>query len=176
MNNGAKPGRPRGFALMIYFLLSLAAVAFYLLVAYLQNGMFGFPLDDAWIHQAYARNLGTRLEFSFFAGQPSAGSTSPLWAILLSSGYVLRIDFGVWAIFLGIVLLGASAVMTQRVTKCLTDDTRVANLFAPLFLIFEWHMVWAAASGMEIMLFVFLSLALMESFFARRNADRKSVV
>ncbi|MDL1896941.1 hypothetical protein FBQ82_11740 [Anaerolineae bacterium CFX7] len=154
----------------IYFLLALLAVAFYLAVAYLQNGAFGFPLDDAWIHQVYARNLGTRFEFSFFAGQPSAGSTSPLWALLLSVGYALHLDFRVWTIGLGIAFLGASALMTQRVTFHLTENARVVNWFAPLFLVFEWHLVWAAASGMEIVLFVFLALALVEAFFARRGA------
>ncbi len=154
----------------LYFLLAALTVAFYLLISQLQNGAFGFPLDDAWIHQVYARNLGTRWEFSFFAGQPSAGSTSPLWAILLSSGYALRIDFRVWTILLGIVFLGTSGIMTQRVTTHLISDSRVANWFAPLLVILEWHLVWAAASGMEIVLFVFLALALVESFFAKRHA------
>lgn len=154
----------------IYFLLALLAVAFYLAVAYSQNNAFGFPLDDAWIHQVYARNLGARGEFSFFPGQPSAGSTSPLWALLLSVGYALHLDFRVWTIGLGIAFLGASAYMTQRVTFHLTENARVVNWFAPLFLVFEWHLVWAAASGMEIVLFVFLALALVEAFFARRGA------
>lgn len=153
-----------------YFLVALLVVTLYLLVAFLQNGAFGFPLDDAWIHQVYARNLGARFEFSFFAGQPSAGSTSPLWTLLLSVGYVLRIDYFAWAILLGIIFLGASGWMTQRVTSHLTDDARAAHWFAPLFLLLEWHMVWAAASGMEIMLFVFLTLALIEAFLAKRHA------
>lgn len=153
-----------------YFLVALLVVTLYLLVAFLQNGAFGFPLDDAWIHQVYARNLGARFEFSFFAGQPSAGSTSPLWSLLLSVGYLLRIDYFAWAILLGMIFLGASGWMTQRVTSHLTDDARAAHWFAPLFLLLEWHMVWAAASGMEIMLFVFLTLALIEAFLAKRHA------
>lgn len=160
-----------------YFFISFLCVAFYLLAAYSQNGAFGFPLDDAWIHQVYARNLGTRFEFSFFAGQPSAGSTSPLWTIFLGIGYAAQIDYRVWTILLGSVFLAATGMMTQRVTEHLTNDpsslrasARLANWFAPLSVILEWHLVWAAASGMEIVLFVFLSLALVESFFAKRNA------
>ena len=36
----------------------------------------------------------------------------------------------------------------------------------PLLVVLEWHMVWAAASGMEIVLFVFLALALVERSLA----------
>src|SRR5512138_2254022 len=39
----------------------------------------GYPLDDAWIHQTYARNLALHGEWAFIPGRPSAGSTSPLW-------------------------------------------------------------------------------------------------
>jgi len=150
--------------LFLYFLLAALAVFFYLLVSYLQNGAFGFPLDDAWIHQAYARNLGTRFEFAFFAGQPSAGSTSPLWAILLSVGYALRLDYRVWTILLGIIFLAASAWGGGRIARHLGADARLEKWFVPIFLLFEWHMVWAAASGMEIVLFVFLSLLLVDLY------------
>lgn len=153
-----------------YLLLALVLVAFYVGVAYLQNGVFGFPLDDAWIHQVYARNLGTRLEFSFFTGEPSAGSTSPLWAIWLSIGYALRIDFRVWTLLSGIVFLGLSGWMTRRVMYHLTDDARIGNWVTPLLVVTEWHLVWAAASGMEIVLFVFLALGLVEFFLAERHA------
>lgn len=154
---------------LLYFILAALATLAYLVFGYLQNNAFGFPLDDAWIHQVYARNLGTRFEFSFFAGQPSSGSTSPLWAILLSIGYALHLDFRVWTILLGIVFLAASAWMAGRVARHLGGEPRLEKWFVPLFLLFEWHLVWAAASGMEILLFVFLALALVESFFAKRN-------
>ncbi len=152
---------------ILLLVLAAAAVSVYLLASYWQNGRFGFPLDDAWIHQVYARNLGTRLEFSFQVGEPSAGSTSPLWAILLGIGYALHIDFRLWTIGLG-VLFGAAAAWTAgRAAGYLTPVARTARWFVPLLLIFEWHMVWAAASGMEITLFVFLSLLLVERFWAK---------
>ena len=52
----------------------------------------GFPLDDAWIHQTYARNLALRGEWAFIPGKPSAGSTSPLWSVLLAPGYRLGLS------------------------------------------------------------------------------------
>ena len=43
--------------------------------------------------------------------------------------------------------------------------SRIA-LFTAVFLIFEFHLAWSAVSGMEVPLFVFLSLLLVERFFA----------
>jgi hypothetical protein len=58
---------------------SLASSAVYLLRSRRLLGL-GLPLDDAWIHQTYARSLADRGEWAFQAGEPSAGSTSPLWS------------------------------------------------------------------------------------------------
>ena len=130
-------------------------------------GARGFALDDAWIHQVYARNLGTRGEFAFFPGQPSAGSTSPLWTILLSIGYVLRVDFQVWSYLVGALLCGATALVLARLTFRLTAGRYPRlTLVIPLCVLFEWHLAWSAVSGMEIPLFVFLSVLLLERFYA----------
>ena len=166
-------------------LMALAALSagVYLMFAF-ARGALGFPLDDAWIHQVYARNLATRGEFAFFPGQPSAGSTSPLWTILLSIGYLFPLDFRAWTYLVGIVLLAASALVISRFTFHVSRFTshvsrltfplsfvlRPSSFVFPLFLLFEWHLVWSAVSGMEILLFIFLSLVLLERFYARERA------
>lgn len=132
------------------------------------RGAPGFPLDDAWIHQVYARNIGTHGEFAFFSGQPSAGSTSPLWTILLGLGYLLRVDYRVWAYLLGALLLGASSILVGRLAARASLAPRFA-IFVSLFMLFEWHLVWSAVSGMEIPLFVFFSLLLVERYGARER-------
>ena len=38
-----------------FFLLAVMSAGVYLAFAFVQNGAFGFPLDDAWIHQVVAR-------------------------------------------------------------------------------------------------------------------------
>jgi hypothetical protein len=68
----------------------------------------GFPLDDAWIHQTYARNLAQTGQWAFTPGIPSAGSTAPLYTVILAVGYVLGVDYRLWAYVVGgIALFGA---------------------------------------------------------------------
>jgi hypothetical protein len=109
----------------------------------------GFPLDDAWIHQTYARNLATRGEWSFLPGVPSAGTTSPLWTILLSVGYWIRLDPRFWAFALGTAALVLAAWLAGRWAQ---DRSRGASWIAAavgLTVVLEWHLVWSAVSGME---------------------------
>lgn len=161
---------PRDVRVLIaYLALSAIVAAIYLVLALVQNGKFGFPLDDAWIHQVYARNLGTRGEFAFFPSQPSAGSTSPLWALMLAVGYLLGVDFAFWTIALGVILLGLSAFLCARIASDLGAPAFVSRWLVPLFVILEWHLTWATVSGMEIPVFVFLSLALIEFVLALKN-------
>ncbi len=151
---------------------AVASASGYLWLA-VWRGAVGFPLDDAWIHQVYARNLGLRGEFAFFAGVPSAGSTSPLWSLLLALGYFLRLDFHAWTYLLGIIFLVASASVGARLLRFLIVRltphlTRFGALpvLGALFVIGEWHLAWSAVSGMEIPLFIFLTLILLERFYA----------
>ena len=51
-------------------------------------GVAGFPLDDAWIHLHFARNLAEGAGFAYNPGRPVAGSTAPLWTLLLAAGAV----------------------------------------------------------------------------------------
>lgn len=128
------------------------------------GGYNGFPLDDAWIHQTYARNLGLRGEFSFTPGRVSTGSTAPLWTVLLSLGYRLGAPFKTWAYALGILFLGLSGFSMARLGQRLAPQTPWLGPVAGLALVTEWHLVWAAVSGMETALFVWLSVFLLEQY------------
>ncbi len=118
----------------------------------------GFPLDDAWIHQTYARNLAELGQWAYFPGQLSAGSTSPLWSLLLAAGYLLRFSPLLWAFLLGGLCLFAISVTGQWAAGFVSQklDSRIP--WIGLFLAGEWHLVWAAASGMETALFGLLIL------------------
>ncbi len=137
---------------------------FYLAVAAWGFGYTGFPLDDAWIHQTYARNLARSGQLAFTPGQPSAGSTAPLWSFLLSLGYLLGLPYALWAYGLGLLFLGLTGWSAARLSVRLFPEARQASLWVGLFCLAEWHLVWAAVSGMETSLFIWLSLFLVERY------------
>ncbi len=155
----------RRLFLLCWGLATLAVVA-YLLVS-LTTTTIGFPLDDGWIHQVFARNLAQRGEFSYNPGQPVAGSTSPLWTLLLTPGYFFNglsnSFYSWWTYGLGSLFLALTAHQAFLLTKKLGGNPTTA-LGAALFTLFEWRMVWAAASGMETIVFAFGTLFLVRYY------------
>jgi hypothetical protein len=151
--------KPRFSARQGMFLLFLAALSLgtYLLAAHFEFRS-GFPLDDAWIHQTYARNLALNGEWSFVSGHISAGSTSPLWSALLAIGYWLQLGPFLWTFALGCLLLAIAAGVSVLTFRMLAPKRAHLAWLAALLLLFEWHLVWAAGSGMETLLYGLLVL------------------
>ncbi|MBN1678708.1 MAG: hypothetical protein JW966_00355 [Anaerolineae bacterium] len=118
----------------------------------------GFPLDDSWIHQTYARNLAHDGQWAFVPGESSMASTSPLYTVLLSAGYVFDIPFFAWTFGLGVLALAGVGWIGARLSTILFPDMARVGLWTGLALVLLWHLQWAAASGMETMLFCTLSL------------------
>lgn len=117
----------------------------------------GFPLDDAWIHQTYARNLAWRGEWAFLPGRPSAGSTSPLWSVLLVPGHFPGLGPYAWTYVLGALILWALAMLSEAAVEAWVPAYRPRFPWAGTFVALEWHLVWAAGSGMETLLAALLA-------------------
>lgn len=137
-----------------YAILALAVIviAFIYLITSHFTYAIGFPLDDSWIHQTYARNLSQHGEWSFRLGIPSAGSTSPLWSTLLSIGFLFNLSPLIWTFLLGIVILFSLAVLGEWGVRTLIDSYRPNFPWVGIFIALEWHLAWAALSGMETLL------------------------
>jgi len=148
--------------LPLWLVLALLVGGFYLVVAAWGYGVTGFPLDDAWIHQTYARNLATTGQWAFVPGQTSAGSTSPLWSLLLCLGYWLGVPYRIWAYGLGIVALGLTGWTVARLGGRFFPDRFWVSPAAGLVCVLEWHLVWASVSGMETMLYTWLSVLVVD--------------
>jgi hypothetical protein len=138
-------------ALLILAAASVLSLGIYLAASALFVRL-GFPLDDAWIHLAYARNLALRGEWAFIPGVPSAGSTAPLWSALLAIGFLLRLAPYIWTYFLGGLFLFALSAFAEFSARRLLTSYRPRLPLIGLFFVFEWHLVWAAGSGMETLL------------------------
>jgi hypothetical protein len=136
---------------------SVVAVSGYLAASALTYKI-GFPLDDAWIHQTYARNLATRFEFAYIPGLPSAGSTSPLWSFFLAIGYIFINGPFPWGYILGTAGLAGVAIVGELIFRAALPEANHRIPWMGLFLALEWHLVWAAGSGMETILFSCVTL------------------
>ena len=137
---------------LLLLLVSALSVSGYLLASAMLYRV-GFPLDDSWIHQTYARNLALRGEWAFLPGKPSGGSTSPLWTAILAGGYLLHLAPYVWTFALGILLLWGLSLLAENAARHTPTYRKTKFPWIGLFFALEWHFVWAAASGMETLLF-----------------------
>ncbi len=121
------------------------------------KGGLGFPLDDSWIHLQFARNLAHGAGLSYNPGELVTGSTAPLWTALLALLFLLPGSVVVWTKLLGVALYLAGIDATWRLSRELGLSRGLAALASGLTLATSW-LVWSALSGMEIPLFVLLSL------------------
>lgn len=142
---------------------SLGAVAAALIFLALSAAThrIGLPLDDAWIHQTYARNLAANGEWAFVPGEASGGSTSPAWTLLLAIGHAAGIGPLAWVFALGTAALAGAGVLSG---VWLRKDARLSSSWAilgALLVVLEWHLVWSAVSGMESIAFATLVVAVM---------------
>jgi hypothetical protein len=158
------------FARLLTFLLALIVLAGTLTSSILRAGGIGFPVDDAWIFQTFARNVALHGEIAFNPNVPVTGASSFLWLWLLVPGHLLPIEQVVWTHILtalGYIVLGWSIL---ALAPLFIKDTRARRwaLLAAALTLLEWHLVWSAFSGMETLLFVILSLWLI--YFVLRDS------
>jgi hypothetical protein len=144
---------------MLALAVAMGAGAYWLASALIYR--IGFPLDDSWIHQTYARNLAVYGQWSFQLGHPSAGSTAPLWTFLIAIGYWLRLAPYFWTYFLGGLTLFGLAALCEKTARQLIPAYRPRLPWVGLFFAVEWHMLWAAMSGMETLLHALLMTAVL---------------
>ncbi len=150
-----------------YLLVGISSTGIYLFVS-ARYYRAGFPLDDAWIHQTYARNLAQGYGWTFLPGVPSGGATAPLWTVLISMGYLFHISPIIWNSVVGSGLLIGCVHLIRLI---LINKFGGLNLqWLPILFFFEWHYVWAALSGMETMLTIFLVTLLF--FWLDQKFDR----
>jgi hypothetical protein len=155
-------------AFLVFAACAAIVVSLYVGVA-AARGHSGYPLDDAWIHQTYARNWAETGQLAYVVGLPSSGSTAPLWTLVLSVAYRVQLDPYGWALLLGIITLAIGAWLLSRLAERLLPNRSAVSWLVGLACVLEWHLIWAAASGMETLLFIALALALIDRLWAESS-------
>ena len=137
----------------------------------------GFPLDDAWIHQVVARTFARTGTLGYVPGRFGSGSTSYLWAVLLSPNYLI---FHVNPVYYSLVLNTVFWLATGQVLYRLLlggrgdaagGGTRLPSAFEPVRAALTaglacagGNVMWLAFSGMEATLAIALSVGAIAAF------------
>jgi hypothetical protein len=145
----------RSLDLIVVAAAALVGSGVYLLSSSLTYRL-GFPLDDSWIHATYARNLAEHGQWAFRLGMPSAGSTSPMWTLLLVPGFWIQVGPLWWSYALGALTLLGLGLLVESTVRMLVATYDPALPWVAVFIVSEWHMLWAAMSGMETLLHAFM--------------------
>ncbi len=139
------------------------------------DGQLSAPLDDAFIHLQYGRQIGEGQWFSYNDGDPvSTGASSFLYPLILGAGRgLLGLDgtgLLAFAIVLGIFLLVATAVLGCELGRRLVGGR--AGLWTGSLVAVNGAFVWGATSGMEVSLLAALLLAGLLAFARELPAQR----
>ena len=112
----------------------------------------GFPLDDAWIHAVYARELARSGALAYNPGVPATGETSPLWAIVLAVPHAIA--GASMAVLLtklvGFAMHAASAVLIALAIRDVCGEARLLPASGGVLVALHPDLVAASVSGMEV--------------------------
>jgi tetratricopeptide (TPR) repeat protein len=162
----------KNLRLLIFLIIGIASFGlafFYLNSALKVNGSFGFPLDDPWIHLTFAKNLSVFHSFSYFKNEmATAGSTSPIYTLLLAVGFLITNNEMVLSYFFGILFLILSAVSFYKLSSFeFAKENVYAIIFTAILVADKW-LNFVADSGMETTMFIFVLIA-CSYFYKKRD-------
>jgi hypothetical protein len=136
---------------VLVVLAAVVPLALFLVRGRAIAGAAGFPLDDSWIHLHFARNLAEGAGFSYNPGRPVAGSTAPLWTLVLALGTLVAGPTLAMANVIGTVATMVAGVLTRRAALAWGAPPATA-VVAGVALVWTGAMAWGALSGMEVSL------------------------
>lgn len=123
----------------------------------------GFPLDDAWIHAVYGRELARSGMLAYNPGTPATGSTAPLWSALVALPHLVTSGASVllWVKLCGFLFHTLTAVV---LFAALRDDEPAHDrwrLAGAVLVAVHPDLVSASVSGMEVSLATLAAVSLL---------------
>jgi arabinofuranosyltransferase len=117
----------------------------------------GVPLDDTWIHFRYAENFANGHFIEYNINEPTPGTTSPLWVIILTLAFLLKIDPVYYSLAAGSIFFLLACTEVYKICLRLNFE-KLSALMTALLTLLSGRLIWSSLSGMEITLFCYLIL------------------
>lgn len=166
----------RPIPLRTNYLLLFGAIAvtlliemYFLLLSHAQNGLFGFPLDDPWIHLTFAKNLFDYGSFSYFKNEiVTSGSTSPIYTLILTLLFFFSSNEFIISYALGIFF---SLLTIFFIFKLFSEHFKSfpwLGAAAILFIAIQPKLNLISVSGMETTMFIAF-LTMVFYFYHKKN-------
>jgi len=134
------------------------------------------PLDDAYIHFQYARQITNGQPYHYNPADPAtSGATSLLYPLVLALGYALGftgLKLGMWALAIGLVSHALSAGLVYRLLVHGADSGLIPLVLALSYAL-SGAFLWAALSGMETSLFI---AAVLLALYAYQQQNQNLMV
>jgi hypothetical protein len=155
--------------------LVLASAAYFLLREWQIAKLWGFSLDDSWIHAVFARNIATGNGYAFNPGEPVSGSTGPLYSLILALLYAVTGDV-IWpAKIFGVACQVASTLFIYRAALHLEPGARLKSLLVAALVGISPSLLWASLSGMEISLYLLFVCWGIERYLAGKDVAATAI-
>lgn len=143
--------------------------------AYSMNQYHSFPLDDPWIHLQFAKNLAEYGSFSYFKNEVvTAGSTSPLYTLILAAGFFITKNEMWLSYILGIIFFVFAVYYFYRLSGNIFPGENWLALGAVILFVTDKWMNFISVTGMETTLYIFLLTACFY-YYRKLNAAGFSV-
>ena len=151
----------------------LFSIIFYLIFEYIfTNGQMGVPLDDTWIHFQFADNFAKGYFYQYNPGEYTAGTTSPLYVIVLAAVSFILKNFIVSSVFISSLFYLLTCIFIYKISLIIfkeystfTDTISASgitpeyiSLLTAILTAFTGRIVWSALSGMETTMFMFFCI------------------
>jgi len=155
--------------ILIYIVVQTA----YIISEYsIAGGKFGVPLDDVWIHFRFAENFAHGFLYQYNPGEPTPGTTSPLWVIILSIPFLFSHNLIIpYALAVSSLFFLLTLVELYKLCLRLGFDG-IYSLLITLLTLSAGRLLWSSLSGMEITLFCLLCILIFKNHLKEISSNK----
>jgi len=158
------------FAIFVIFLIIQAAYIFSEDI--LTGHHFGVPLDDVWIHFRFAENFAHGHFYQFNVGEPTPGSTSPIWVIILSIPFLFSDGLALpFALIITSLFFLLTLIELYKLCVRLGFDGNYSLLIIIITMLCG-RLAWSSLSGMEITFFCYLSVLVFRNHLSEIEQNK----